>query len=451
MDNNKTVVMDLGKDSIGSLFSKLFFPTLLGMLSMAAVTAINGAFVGHGVGSDGLAAVNITVPLWMIFSGLGLMLGAGCSVVASSLLAESDAGNARFHVFVAFSFATVVTIAVSVLVMLFPTATARLFGASDHLSPLVRDYLVFVMPCFVFQMWSSIGLFIIRLDGAPKVAMWCNVITAILTLGGDYLMIYVFHQGLRGVAFATSVAIITGGAVAAVYILFYARQLRFTVSALYGKTWKDTVQSIAYQCKIGSSSLLGELMLAILAFVGNYVFLHYLGDNGVGAFGIACYYTPFIFMIANAIIQSAQPIISYNNSSKMYGRVAKTKRLLFSAALVAGMLLTFVFLFMPDVLVHFFVGKGDAAAPIAIDGFLYFAAGIVFFIFNVCIIGYFQSLEMMKQALVLMSMRSCILLVPAFLLMPQLAGISGIWLAMPVSEAVTFIFSIVFLSRIKKS
>lgn len=158
MDNNKTVVMDLGKDSIGSLFSKLFFPTLLGMLSMAAVTAINGAFVGHGVGSDGLAAVNITVPLWMIFSGLGLMLGAGCSVVASSLLAESDAGNARFHVFVAFSFATVVTIGVSVLVMLFPTATARLFGASDHLSPLVRDYLVFVMPCFVFQMWSSIGL-----------------------------------------------------------------------------------------------------------------------------------------------------------------------------------------------------------------------------------------------------------------------------------------------------
>lgn len=450
MNHNKTVVMDLGKDGIGSLFSKLFFPTLLGMLSMAAVTAINGAFVGHGVGSDGLAAVNITVPLWMIFSGLGLMLGAGCSVVASSLLAESEAEKARFHVFVAFSFATVVTIAVSVLVMLFPTATARLFGASNHLSPLVRDYLVFVMPCFVFQMWSSIGLFIIRLDGAPKVAMWCNVITAILTLGGDYLMIYVFNQGLRGVAFATSVAIITGGAVAAVYILFYARQLRFTVDALHGKRWKDAFHSIAYQCKIGSSSLLGELMLAILAFVGNYVFLHYLGDNGVGAFGIACYYTPFIFMIANAVIQSAQPIISYNNSSRMYDRVAKIKRLLFCSALVAGILLTSVFLFVPDVLVHFFVDSKDTAAPIAIKGFPYFSVGIVSFIFNVCIIGYFQSLEMMKQALALMLMRSFILLVPAFLLLPRIIGVSGIWLAMPVSEAITFICSVIFLLKIKK-
>lgn len=59
--------MDLGRDNVTSLFFRLFFPTLLGMLSMAAVTAINGAFVGHGVGSDGLAAVNITVPLWMFF------------------------------------------------------------------------------------------------------------------------------------------------------------------------------------------------------------------------------------------------------------------------------------------------------------------------------------------------------------------------------------------------
>ena len=205
MDKNESKTMDLGRDNVTSLFFRLFFPTLLGLLSMAAVTAINGAFIGHGVGSDGLAAVNITVPLWMVFSGLGLMFGAGCSVVASSMLANSDANAAKLHVAVAFSFASAITIAVSVAVMCFPAATARLFGASEHLLPLVRDYLALVMPCFVFQMWSAIGLFIIRLDGAPKVAMWCNIITAILTLGGDYMMIYVCEKGLQGVAVSTCV------------------------------------------------------------------------------------------------------------------------------------------------------------------------------------------------------------------------------------------------------
>ena len=240
--------MDFGKDNVTSLFFKLFFPTLLGMLSMAAVTAINGAFVGHGVGSDGLAAVNITVPLWMVFSGLGLMFGAGCSVVASSMLANSDANAAKLHVAVAFSFASAITVAVSVAVMCFPTATARLFGASEYLLPLVRDYLALVMPCFVFQMWSAIGLFIIRLDGAPKVAMWCNIITAILTLGGDYMMIYVWEKGLQGVAVSTCIAIVTGGLIAAIYILFYAKQLRFAWASL---RWSSPKYRISVQNRFG--------------------------------------------------------------------------------------------------------------------------------------------------------------------------------------------------------
>lgn len=447
MSQKESHEIDFGRDNISSLFLKLFFPTLFGLLSMAAVTAINGAFVGHGIGSDGLAAVNITVPLWMMFSGLGLMLGSGCSIVAANLLANQSGDKARLHIAVSFSFATIITITVSALVMFFPSATARLFGASEHLLPLVKTYLLLVMPCFVFQMWSSMGLFIIRLDGSPNVAMWCNIITAALTLGGDWLMIFVLNKGLGGVAFSTCIAIITGGLIAAIYILFYARQLKFSIKCLKHTSVQTLWQNVIYQCKIGSSSLLGELMLAILAFVGNYVFMRYLGDNGVGAFGIACYYTPFIFMISNAIIQSAQPIISYNYTRKAMERVGQIKRMLFFAALIAGIILTLVFMFLPGILVHFFVGKNDPAAPIAISGFPYFSAGIIFFVFNVCIVGYFQSLEKMKSALTLMILRGFVILVPAFLIMPKLIGISGVWLAMPVSEAVTFIFSVIILSK----
>lgn len=451
MNKAESQAMDLGKDNITRLFFKLFFPTLFGLLSMAAVTAINGAFVGHGIGSDGLAAVNLTVPLWMVFSGLGLMLGAGCSVVSSSMLANSRLDTARMHVAVAFSFATCITVAVSICIMCFPETAARMFGASDHLMPMVRDYLIFVMPCFVFQMWSAIGLFIIRLDGSPKVAMWCNIITADMTLGGDWFMIYELKRGLVGVAYSTCIAIVTGGMIAIIYIIFYARLLRLKLSIIHKCHFKEIIKSIFYQCRIGSPSFLGELMLAILAFVGNYVFMRYLGDNGVGAFGIACYYTPFIFMIANAVIQSAQPIISYNHFAHNLDRVHEIRRMLFATALAAGVFLTLVFLFLPEILVHFFVGETDPAAPIAINGFPYFAVGILFFMFNVCIVGYFQSLELMKPALTLMFLRGFVLLIPAFILLPKLIGISGIWLAMPLSETLTFIVGIILFSKIKRT
>ena len=65
--------IDFGTEKVSTLFKKLFFPTLLGMLGMSAMTAIDGIFIGHSVGSDGIAAVNIICPPLMLLTGLGLI------------------------------------------------------------------------------------------------------------------------------------------------------------------------------------------------------------------------------------------------------------------------------------------------------------------------------------------------------------------------------------------
>ena len=82
--------IDLGKSRVPHLFRLYFVPTLIGMLSICGVTAIDGIFIGHGVGSDGLAAVNICYAPIMVFTGIGLMLGVGASVISSLRLAEND-------------------------------------------------------------------------------------------------------------------------------------------------------------------------------------------------------------------------------------------------------------------------------------------------------------------------------------------------------------------------
>mgnify|MGYP007083155089 CR=1 FL=1 len=142
--------------------------------------------------------------------------------------------------------------------------------------------------------------------------MLCSLITAVINVVLDWLFIFPFGWGVMGAAFATSISIMAGGLVAMVYLLFYARHLRLQPLKWSVKSLRLSVRNIGYQCRIGPSALLGEATLAVLMFVGNQVFMSYLGDDGVGAFGIACYYIPFVFMVGNAIAQSAQPIISYN-------------------------------------------------------------------------------------------------------------------------------------------
>lgn len=82
--------LDFGDGKIGPLFRAIFFPTLIGMLFNSALTLIDGIFVGHGVGANGIAAVNIVAPVFMVGTGIGLMLGIGASVVASIRLSEDN-------------------------------------------------------------------------------------------------------------------------------------------------------------------------------------------------------------------------------------------------------------------------------------------------------------------------------------------------------------------------
>lgn len=388
--------IDFGTVNIPSLFGKYFVTTLLGMVSMSAVTAIDGIFIGHGVGSDGIAAVNICVPVWMIFTGLGLMAGAGSSVVASIHLARGKIKAARLNVTQAILFVTIIAALVACLIMAFPEATARMLGSSEHLMPKVLDYLLWIVPALPFQMWLSVSLFIIRLDGAPQYAMWCSVVTAIINTVLDWVFIFPLGMGVRGAAIATGISIVAGGCMGIGYLMLRARTVRMIRLKFSRKSMSLSLRNIGYQCKIGSPALLGEATIAVLMFMGNQVFMQYLGDDGVGAFGIACYYTPFVFMFGNAVAQSAQPIISFNYGAGKMDRVSSASRLAIITAIVCGTIGMAVFMLFPGPLVGLFIGQEGNAARIAIEGLPLFALGYIFYVTNVASIGLLQSLERMK-------------------------------------------------------
>ena len=420
-----------------TLFGRFFIPTLLGMLSISSVTALDGIFVGHGIGSDGIAAINICIPLLMLFTGVGLMTGAGTSVVASIHLSKGQEKAARIHVTQALLFATFVAFVPSVFMMIYPSATARWLGASEYLTPMVREYLLWFVPSLMFQMWCSVCLFVIRLDGRPKLAMIVQLIAAATSAALGYLFVFPLGWGLMGAALAATIGLFVGGLIGIVYLWRFADRLRLYPVERNAKYLRLTVRNIGRQCRIGFSALLAEGTLAMLMFVGNRIFMEYLGDDGVGAFGIACYYIPFVFMVGNAIAQSAQPIISYNFGAGASGRVIQARRIALATAVVCGMTAMGLFVCCPRILVGFFLDTDTPAALIAIEGFPLFASGFVFFIVNLTVIGYYQSLERVRAATTFALLRGFVLLVPAFLLLPRVAGISGIWLAMPLSELLT--------------
>lgn len=445
----KRDAIDFEKDNVSTLFRRLLIPTLLGTLAVSAMTAIDGIVIGHGVGAEGVAAVNIIVPVYQIVSGLTLMVGAGCSVVASIHFSKKKVKVARLNLTQALLSTTIVVALLCLAMLLFTRETALLLGSSTTLLPLVYDYLLWMLPGFVCEVWTMVGLFTIRLDGSPKYAMWCNVLPAFCNGVLDWLFVFPLGMGVKGAAIATSISIGVGAVMTIVYLLFLAKNLRLIRIKMSRKSLMLAARNIGYQCRIGSSSLLGELTLAVLIFMGNLVFMQYLGDDGVGAFGIACYYMPFFFMIGNAVAQSAQPIISFNFGIGSHERVKKATQLLLGTAASIGVVVTVLFVFAPHWLVGLFVDTGSRAGVLAIHGFPLLAGGVLFFIVNVAVIGYYQSIERMKRATLLVFLRGFALLVPSYLLLPVILGVDGGWLAMPLTETLTLLSAAVLHGKSK--
>ena len=178
--------LDFGKMSIPTLFQKLFWPTLLGLVSMVLLNLADGIFIGRGVGSNGLAAVNISTPIFQISTGIALLFGSGVSIVAAIHMSKGNQKAANINVTQAFTIGLLLMVLVVAVINIFPYATCRLFGGSDTLYPLVHEYLVWISPCVVFMVIEYIGIFTMRLDGSPKLAMAANMTAAELNIILDY-------------------------------------------------------------------------------------------------------------------------------------------------------------------------------------------------------------------------------------------------------------------------
>lgn len=436
--------LDYGSAPVARLFRKIFFPTLLGMIFTALITIVDGVFVGRSVGPDGIAAVNIIAPLYMVNTGIGLMLGIGASVVGGIALASSDSRRASLVVSQSFGVGTLVSVMIASASLLFPRHVALMLGSSEHLMGNAQDYLCWLMPGMVFLTWSSIGMMVIRLDGSPKYAMMINVVPAVLNIVGDYILIFPMGMGVKGAALATSTSIIVGGLMTMAYFRspYIIRLVASTRSLM-----RNVVRVMA----IGSSAFVTEIAMSVMMITGNYVFMSYFGDSGVAAYSIACYLFPIIFMMSNAVAQSAQPIISYNVGRRAVGRVRETLRLSVGVALLCGMISFGLISLLSPLIVELFIPAGSEAGRLAIKGLPIYSSCAVMFAVNIAYIGYYQSIDMPLRAMLLTLLRGVIILVPAFFVVPILLPEIGCWAAIPVSEAITLIVILLSYRRFEPS
>lgn len=431
--------IDFKNEKISSLFSKIFIPTLFGMFLSSTINVADGIFVGKGAGADALAAVNIAAPFFMLSTGLSLMFASGVSVVAAIHLSKGKSKAANINITQAFTVSFVFVALICAIVLLKPTFFARLLGCSDRIMPLALEYLYFIVPSLPFLTALTIGMFVIRLDGSPTFAMLCEAVPAVLNIILDYIFVFPLQMGVGGAALATAIAQVVGCIMVVVYMAGFTKNIHFYKPKFSSTAIKLTIRNIGYMVRLGLSSMISEVAISCIMITGNIIFMKYLHEEGVAAFSVACYCMPLAFMVSNAIGQSAQPIISSNYAVGQNKRVFQAAKLAMLIALAFGMVISLICITFSKQIIGLFLSPTNAAYSIAINGFPIYAVAFLFMALNITEINYFQSVENFKKAIIYMSLRGFFFVIPAFILLPKVFGVNGLWSAVPLSEILTFV------------
>lgn len=443
--------LDFGTGKISSLFRAMFFPTLVGMLFNSALNICDGMFVGHGVGSDGLAAINIVAPLFLICTGIGLMFGIGASVIGSIRLAEDNVKAARIIMTQAYMAGALIFGVVILISLLFTRPVLYALGCSQALEGLATDYLLWLLPGLVFFYFQCTGMMLIRLDGSPRYAMSVQIVSAVLNIFLDWYMVFPLAMGIKGASIATSISCIAGGLMVIAYFLFFSDKLKFYRLRLTAKSFMLSVRNTAYMIKIGLATFIAELSIGVMMVTGNFMFLSYLGEAGVAAFSVGCYLFPLIFSISNAVAQSSQPIISFNYGCSQWERVRQSLNIALVTACICGAVISAGMWTGAGLLSGIFLASTEEAYHLAVKGLPLLGLCALPFAINITFIGYYQSCEKAVRSIVYMLLRGVVFMIPGFILLPQLTGVSGLWLAIPQAELIAAVIIVsIYVFRDRK-
>ena len=436
--------LDFKSMSVEKLFTKLLVPTIMGMAASALFTVVDGIFVGNGIGSDAMAAVNISAPIFMIITGVGLMFGMGGGILTSINLSQGKKKVANINFTQSVIALVFISLVMTLLLTIFPHKIATLFGSDEYLMDMVVEYLFWFSISLPFTVLVVALPFFIRLTN-PKISMWAMLAATVVNIILDYLFIFVFKWGLFGAAIATDIGEFVGAAIMIISLFRHSIAIRFVWLKLSVKSLLLTLRNVGYMIKLGFSVFLSEITISVMIISGNYVFMDYMGADGVAAYSVICYLFPIIFMVFNATVQSAQPIISYNYGCGQMKRSDNALRLsmLFTLAFAFSIMLLFI-CFTRSIVTLFIPDTASAAWGYAVAGLPLFATDYLFFGINIIIIGYYTSIERLRRAISLTVLRG-ILPVVFFFTLPLLLDVNGIWLAVAAGDITTTVVIVILL------
>jgi Na+-driven multidrug efflux pump len=162
---------ELGTAPVGVLLRKQAIPAAIGILTLSINGIVDNIFVGQNVGSVGIGAITVVLPITFLIASIGMSIGVGGASVISRALGADKADRAHLT----FGNQTTLTLGFSILFVIlgyfFQDELLNLFGGKGNILEYARIYFNILLPSIPFLAFAMMSNNVIRAEGRPKVSM----------------------------------------------------------------------------------------------------------------------------------------------------------------------------------------------------------------------------------------------------------------------------------------
>ena len=403
-------------------------PTILSFVFLNIYFIIDGVLVARAVGTAGLAAVNITMPVFGVMLALATMMNTGGSALIASLIGEGKLDTARKG----FSFLLFCCVAGSALLaafaLLFMRPLIEILGADAGLLSLCEDYIIPLIISGPFIMGGIILDGFLIVEGRPMLSMASSLFGGFINIALDYVFLFQWGMGIEGAGIASGI----GYSVSALIGLFYFGVWRKGTLRLVRPCphWAILRKSASN----GVSEMVSMLSGSVVIIVLNNTMMGLAGENGVAAISIAQYVEELLTSAYLGYAEGVAPLMSYNHGARDFEKVRRIFR--FSLRIVAGFgVFTFLIsLWVAEPVVAAFAEGSEAVFQMAVHGFHIFAVNFLFVGFNIYASSFFTALNDGRISALLSFCHTLVFMLGMLLLLPCFFGVDGVWLANPAAE-----------------
>lgn len=284
-------------------------PSIVMMVFISSYSVVDGVFVSNFLGTDALAALNITSPAFSAFGAIAFMFATGGCAYVATLMGKGRQEEANRSMFQVFAAAGILGIALAVVALLFADPILGALGADSELKPMALDYWYVLAPFVPLIMTEFVGLQFLVAAGRPRLSLIASVINGCLNISLDWVFMGPLDWGMQGAALASGI----GSATAAIIALASLSSKR---SALHFERSRMTAKVIVPTCTNGVSEFASNVSAAITVFLYNLVMMHYIGADGVSAITIISYVEFLAVAAIGGYSNGVAPVMSYFNGAR---------------------------------------------------------------------------------------------------------------------------------------